>query len=47
MSLEMKFGGDSLQLIPQIEQILDLTSLEIVMRSIILANTLADFQQLI
>jgi hypothetical protein len=40
----MKFGSNSLQLMPQIEQISDLSSLKAILRNVIAANTLEEVQ---
>ncbi|TBR61890.1 transposase [Westiellopsis prolifica IICB1] len=42
MTLEMKFGSDGLQLMPQIEQISDLSSLKAILRNVIAASTLEE-----
>ncbi|TFI53684.1 transposase [Mastigocladus laminosus UU774] len=47
MTLEMKFGSDGLQLMPQIEQISDLSSLKAILRNVIAASTLEEVQRLI
>lgn len=47
MTLEMKFGSDGLQLMPQIAQISDLSSLKAVLRNVIAANTVEEVQRLI
>jgi hypothetical protein len=47
MTLEMKFGNEGLQLMPQIAQILDSENLKVILRSIIVANTVEEVRQLI
>lgn len=47
MTLEMKFGSDTLQLMSQISPISDLESLTAILRSVIAANTVEELQQLI
>lgn len=47
MTLEMKFGSDGLQLMPQIEQISDLSSLKAILRNVIAASTFEEVQRLI
>ena len=47
MTLEMKFGSDGLQLMSQIAPISDLESLKAILRSVIVANTVEELQQLI
>ena len=47
MTLEMKFGSDGLQLMSQIEQISDLSSLKAILRNVIAASTFEDVQRLI
>jgi predicted transposase YdaD len=47
MTLEMKFGSDGLQLMPQMAQISDLSSLKVVLRNVIAANTVEEVQRLI
>ncbi|WP_017655103.1 hypothetical protein [Fortiea contorta] len=44
MSLEVKFGSDGLELMPQITQISDLELLKAVLRSIVVANTIEALQ---
>lgn len=47
MTLEMKFGSDSLQLMSQISSISNLESLTAILRSVIAANTIEELQQLL
>ncbi|MBO3462358.1 Rpn family recombination-promoting nuclease/putative transposase [Aetokthonos hydrillicola Thurmond2011] len=47
MTLEIKFGSDGLQLMPQIEQISDLSSLKAILGSAIAATTLEEVQRLL
>ena len=46
-TLEAKFGGEGLELIPQISQITDLERLQGILRSIVLANNLEEIQQVL
>ena len=47
MSLEVEFGSDSLDLMPQITQISDLERLKAVLRSIVVANTIEELQDIL
>ena len=47
MSLEVKFGNDGLQLMPQIAQKTDLEELQAILRSIIAVNTIEELQQVL
>ena len=47
MTLEMKFGNEGLQLMPQIAQIADLESLTAIFRSAIAADTIENLRNLI
>ncbi len=47
MSLEVKFGSEGLDLMPQISQISDLERLKAILRSIVTANKLEDLQQIL
>ncbi|YAF95150.1 MAG: Rpn family recombination-promoting nuclease/putative transposase [Nodularia sp. CChRGM 3473] len=44
MSLEVKFGSEGLELMPQITQISDLDQLKEILRSIVVANTIAELR---
>ena len=44
MSLEVKFGSEGLELMPQITQIPDLEQLKEILRNIIVANTVVELQ---
>lgn len=45
MSLEVKFGSDGLELMPQIAQISDLNRLQEILRHIVVANTIAELRE--
>lgn len=47
MSLEVKFGSDGLELISQIDQISDLERLKEILRSIVVANTIEELQNIL
>jgi hypothetical protein len=47
MTLEMKFGNEGLQLMPQIIQISDIENLKSILRRVIAANTVEELQQVI
>ena len=44
MSLEVKFGAEGLELMPQITQISDLEQLKEILRNIIVANTIVELR---
>lgn len=44
MSLEVKFGSEGLELMPQITQISDLEQLKEILRNIIVANTIVELR---
>ena len=47
LGLEIKFGTEGLQLMPEISQISDLNRLKAIQRGILTSNTLEEFRQLI
>lgn len=47
MSLEVKFGSDGLELMSQIDQISDLERLKEILRSIVVANTIEELQDIL
>jgi predicted transposase YdaD len=47
MSLEVKFGTDGLELMPQITQVSDLKQLKEILRSILVANTIAELRDVL
>jgi hypothetical protein len=47
LGLEIKFGIEGLQLMPEISQISDLNRLKAIQRGILTSNTLEEFRQLI
>jgi predicted transposase YdaD len=47
LGLEIKFGTEGLQLMPEISQISDLNRLKAIQRGILTSNTLEEFWQLI
>ena len=47
LGLEIKFGTEGLQLMPEISQISDLNRLKAIQRGILTSNTLAEFRELI
>jgi predicted transposase YdaD len=47
MSLEAKFGRDGLEFMPQITQISDFERLKAILRSIVVANTIEEVQQVL
>jgi predicted transposase YdaD len=47
LALEIKFGTEGLQLMPEISQISDLNRLKAIQRSILTSNSLEEFRQLI
>lgn len=47
LSLEIKFGSEGLQLMPEISQIMDLEQLKVIQRGILTVNNLDDLRELI
>lgn len=45
--LEVKFGSEGLELMPQIVQISDLERLQEILRSIVVANTIEELQEIV
>jgi len=45
--LELKFGSEGLELMPQITQVSNLERLQEILRSIVVANTIAELQNVV